>query len=356
MNIVYTILLILIGVLLFGFAIFIHELGHFLTAKLCKIRVNEFAVGMGPKLVSRQRGETKYTLRLFPIGGFCDLSEDTETDPNDHRAFSNKPVWQRFLVLLMGAVMNVVFGFVLMLIITGTQPNYISTELGEIDSTSLLAESGLEVNDKITAIDGYAIYSIRDIQFQLAMLNPNDTTIEVERDGEKMVFEHAKLTSQQNEDGKSTVIIDFKFYQLEKNFGNLMKLSAVDTFSMVRVVIESLKGMITGRFGLNDMAGPIGAAQMISEMASEGLKTNFGTAVMNIIYMICMITVNLGVVNILPLPALDGGRILFLLFELIFRKPVPKKYEAVVHSIGFVLLIGLMVVIAFNDIVRLVGG
>lgn len=356
MNIVFTILLILIGVLLFGFAIFIHELGHFVTAKLCKMRVNEFAIGMGPRLISRQRGETKYTLRLFPIGGFCDLSEDDETNPDDKRAFSNKPVWQRLLVLLMGAVMNVLFGFVLMLIVTGTQPAYISTTLGEVDSASLLAESGIEVNDTITSIDGYAIYSIRDIQFQLAMLNPNDVDIVVERGGERILFENAKLSSQQADDGKNTVIIDFKFYQMEKNFGNLMKLSAVDTFSLVRIVIESLVGMVTGRFSFNDMAGPIGAAQIISEAASEGLKTGFGPAVMNIVYMICLITVNLGVVNILPLPALDGGRILFLLFELIFRKPVPKKYEAVVHTVGFVILIGLMVVIAFNDIWRIFGG
>jgi len=164
------------------------------------------------------------------------------------------------------------------------------------------------------------------------------------------------MRSESTEDGKTVLAMDFKVLGVKNSFWNLIKNAAADTISMARMVIESLKGMLTGRFGLNDIAGPVGTAQVIAQAAGQGLKEGFGTAVSNIVMMIIMITVNLGIVNLLPLPALDGGRLLFLIWEGVSRKPVPAKYEGYIHAAGFVLLLGLMVLIAFNDVLRLIRG
>jgi Predicted membrane-associated Zn-dependent proteases 1 len=351
-----TILLIIIGVLFFSLVIFFHEFGHFFTAKLFKIRVNEFAIGMGPKIFSTEKGETKYSLRLLPIGGYCAMEGEDE-DSDEDGAFNKKPVWQRMIVILAGAVMNILLGFILMFIMIFPQEKFQTTTVSAFAETSAMQDAGVQIGDKITKIDEYAIYTIQDLSFSLlTMANPDSVQIEVKRDGKKIQFEDVKLNSSEAEDGKRIVRIDFAVELQNRTIGNTITRSVTDTLSMVRMVLESLKGMISGRFGLNDMAGPVGTAQVISEAATIGLKESFGAAIRNIMFMIIVVTVNLGVVNLMPIPALDGGRMIFLLFELIFRRPVPQKYEAWVHTGGFVLLMLFMLVITFNDIVKLVKG
>lgn len=347
-------LLIVIGILLFGFVIFFHELGHFLMAKASGIKVNEFALGMGPKLFSFQKGETKYSLRLFPIGGYCAMEGEDE-DSSDERAFNNKPVWRRILVVIAGGLFNIILGFFLMLIVLGQEPVYTTATISKFETGSALEAAGAQVGDTITEIDGYAVYTGRDLSFALAMANPDSLSMVVEREGAKVDLGTFSLHSQTLE-GREVVSMDFWVEPEQRTFWGLIGRSGADTFSMVRMVIETLKGLFTGRFGLNDVAGPVGTVQAISEAAGMGLEQSFGQAVNNILLMIIMITVNLGVVNLLPLPALDGGRLLFLLWELITRRPVPQKYEGWVHAAGFVLLIGLMVVVAVNDILRIVTG
>lgn len=355
MEIVTVALLIVIGVLLFGFVIFFHELGHFLTAKASGIRVNEFALGMGPRLWGFQKGETKYSLRLLPIGGYCAMEgEDEESD--DARAFGNKPVWKRFLVVAAGGIFNIILGFFFMMIVLGQQDVFATTQIASFTEGSALEAAGAQVGDRIVEIDGYAIYTDRDLSFAFAMATPDSVSMVVEREGERVDLGTFSLNSQTLEDGSQMVSLDFYVEPEQPTFLGLIRRSATDTFSMVRMVVETLKGMATGRFGLNDVAGPIGTAQAIGQAASAGLAQGFGQAVLNILLMIVMITVNLGIVNLLPLPALDGGRLLFLIWEGVTRRPVPAKYEGYVHAAGFVLLIGLMVVIAFNDIVRIVQG
>ena len=348
-------LLIVIGILLFGFVIFFHELGHFLLAKASGIRVNEFALGMGPKLFSFQRGETKYALRLLPIGGYCAMEgEDEQSD--DARAFGNKPVWRRILVVVAGGVFNIILGFFLMLIVLGQQDVYATTQIAKFTEGSALEAAGAQAGDRIVEIDDYAVYTDRDLSFALALANPDSVSMKVEREGTKIDLGTFRLNSQQSEDGKKIVALDFYVQPEERTFLELVRRSAADTFSMARMVVESLKGIVTGRFGLNDIAGPVGTAQAISQAAGAGLEQSFGQAVNNILLMIIMITVNLGIVNLLPLPALDGGRLLFLIWEGVTRRPVPAKYEGYIHAAGFVLLIGLMVFITFHDIVRIVQG
>lgn len=354
MHVLSVALLIVIGVLLFGFIIFFHEFGHFLMAKISGIRVNEFAVGMGPKLFSFKRGETLYALRLLPVGGYCAMEGEDE-DSDDERAFNNKPVSRRILVVVAGGVFNIIIGFFMMMIVLGQQNVYATTEIAQFADDSKLEAAGAMVGDTITEIDGYKIYTDRDLSFALSMANPDSVSIRLQRNGTKVDLGTITLNSTEYE-GKRLVSMDFWVQPEQRTVLGLIRRSAADTLSMARMVLESLRGIVTGRFGLNEIAGPVGTAQAISQAAGAGLSQGFGQAVNNILLMIIMITVNLGVVNLLPLPALDGGRLIFLLWEAVTRRPVPQKYEGYVHAAGFALLMLLMVVITFSDITRIVQG
>lgn len=354
LNILMNVSLILIGVLLFGLIIFSHEFGHFFTAKLCGIRVNEFALGMGPKIFSKVKGETRYSLRLLPIGGYCAMEGEDE-ESNDNKAFGNKPVWQRMIVLVAGGAMNILLGMILMAGLLLSQDQYSTTQVSQVGDNSPVQLAGLQSGDIITKIDDYKVYTFQDISFGMGMADHNNMSIEVNRDGQKLVLNNIGLETV-TQDGNSYLQRGFNLYPAESTFWSSIRRAPVETYSMVRMVLGSLKGLVTGQFGLNDLAGPVGTAQVISEAASAGLSVSFLAAVSNIVLMIVLISVNLGIVNLLPLPALDGGRLVFLLLELIFRKPVPAKYEGWVHTAGFVLLIGIMLLVTFNDIVRLVGG
>lgn len=349
-----NVLLVVIAILLFGVIIFIHELGHFVTAKLSGIRVHEFAIGMGPTLFHFGKGETKYSLRLLPIGGFCAMEGEDEHSDDSH-AFCNKPVWKRILVVIMGAVMNILLGIVLMMIILGQRTAFSSTTIAEFESNAATQSAGLQVKDQFYSINNYRTYTDGDISFALATANPNSVDVQVVRDGKKLTFNHIKLNSVKN-NGKNIVSLDFKVYRIDKNPGTLITKSLSDTVSTVRMVWASLAGLVSGKFGFNDIAGPVGTATVISQAASAGLKVNFWAAFSNILYVMMIITVNLGVVNLLPFPALDGGRLIFLIIEGIRRKPINPKYEGWVNAAGFALLMVLMVVVTFSDILRLITG
>ncbi len=346
--------MIIIAVLLFGFMIFIHEFGHFSMAKLCKIRVNEFALGMGPTLFHFQKGETRYSLRLLPIGGFCAMEGENEESP-DERSFFRRPVWQRIIVVAMGAILNIILGLVLMMLILGQQPAFSSTTISQFENNSALQKAGLMRGDEFVSIDHYRVYGDRDLSFALATANPNSVDIEVSRNGKLMSFDNVKFNSQ-SINGKNYISLDFYVLPIEKNPITLVGKSAVDTVSTVRMVWYSLVGFATGKFGLNDVAGPVGAASVINQAVSAGLKQNFLAGLNNVLYMMMILTVNLGVVNLLPFPALDGGKLLFLLIEAVRRKPIQAKYEGWVETVGFCLLMGFMVVITYSDILRLITG
>ncbi len=355
MQVLISVLLVIIGVLLFGFVIFFHELGHFLLAKAAGIRVNEFAIGMGPKLFSLCRGETQYALRLLPIGGFCAMEGEDETS-DDASAFGNKPVWRRILVVAAGGIFNIVLGVVLMVILLAPNKQFATTTISQFAEDSRLQAAGAQVGDRIVEIDGYAIYTDRDLSFALALANPEQVSMVVEREGGRLDLGSFAMDTRVMEDGKKITALDFFVVPEKSTPLVVLSRACKDTFSMARMVVESLKGLLTGRFGLNEVAGPVGTAQAISQAAGEGLAQGFGQAVKNIVMMMILITVNLGIVNLLPLPALDGGRLLFLVWEGLTRRPVPVKYEGYVHAVGFVLLIGLMVLITFHDIIKIVTG
>jgi regulator of sigma E protease len=309
---------------------------------------------MGPTLFHVQRGETKYSLRALPIGGFCAMEGEDE-ESSDDRAFNRKPVWKRVLVVVMGAVMNVLFGLVLMMILLGQESAFNSTTISQFYPGSALQKAGLMEGDVFVSVDRYRILGDKDLSFALATADPASVDIQVKRDGKLINFNNVKFNSR-SVDGKSVVTLDFYVQPIGKNPGTLIVKSAQDTVSTVRMVWYSVVGLVTGKFGFNDLAGPIGTASAISQAASMGLQQNFLAALNNILYMMMIITVNLGVVNLLPLPALDGGKLLFLVVEGIRRKPINPKYEGWVNAAGFCLLMALMVVVTYSDILRLVTG
>ena len=336
---------VLLTVLIFGLIIFIHELGHFLTAKATKIKVNEFALGMGPALFHFTRGETKYALRLFPIGGYVSMEGENE-DSEDDRSFGNRPVWCRILVVVAGAVMNLVLGFLIVLIITANQSAVASTTIAVFDSQAT-SNSALKENDEILKINGSPVRIDYDIIFSLVRDTDGKADFVVRRDGEVVMLADVPFPVQKTAEGQ-TIRLDFKVFPVEKNIFTVTRQAFYYSITIARVVWISLLDLITGKFGVQQLSGPVGVSQAIGQASSIGWQSVFSLA--------AFITINVGIFNLLPLPALDGGRLMFLIIEIIRRKPVNPKYEGFVHTAGFALLILLMIVVTFNDIARLIRG
>lgn len=344
--------LIIIGVLLFELIIFIHEFGHFITAKWSGVWVKEFALGMGPKVFSFKKGDTVYSLRLLPIGGFCDM-EGEQDESYSPTSFNSKPIYKRMIIVVTGAILNLILGVVLMATVLFPQELLATTTIAAFTEGSLLEEAGVQVGDTIIEVDGYKIYSEKDLSYAYSSADADSVDIVVERAGEVVEFNGLELVSVES-DGYTMISIDFYVYGEEVTVLNVIEKSFVDSYSLLRMVVNTFIGMFTGEYGLNEVSGPVGATQAISQAASAGLNDGFGTAVSNIVTIMAVITINLGVFNLLPFPALDGGRFVFLIVELIRRKPAPAKVENMVNAAGFALLIGFMLVITFKDVYNLI--
>lgn len=356
MIVIINFVLIVIALLLFGFIIFAHELGHFATAKWFGVKVNEFAIGMGPTIFKFQKGETKYSLRLFPIGGFCAMEgEDEESE--DEGSFSKKAAWKRMIIVSAGVIMNFLTGFILMILVLVQQPRFASTTIGAFAEDSVSNQYGLEVGDRIKSINGYKVTVNRDINIACLMSkNKSSFDVKVDRNGETVELHDVNFKTTDIDDQNKIASIDFAVQPIEKNFVTLISHSFNYCTSTVRMVWASVVGLIRGQFKLNEVAGPVGAVSAISQAASAGLETGFIQAINNILLMMMMLAVNLSVINILPLPALDGGRLVFLLIEAIRRKPINPKYEGYVHAAGIVLLMLFMLLITFSDVLRIFNG
>lgn len=341
MQIIWTILL---TVLVFGVIIFIHELGHFLAAKWSDIKVHEFSLGMGPKIFGFKKGDTDYNLRLFPIGGFVNMEgEDKESD--DVKSFGKKPLHKKIFVILAGAFMNLLLGFILLVIILSFQPKISSTTVAQFRENSISSKTGLQVGDKIEKINGTRIYVDNDIIYKLYSDKDGVVGMSVIRDGQKIKLDSVKFNIDQDDKGNSSTNIDFLVKTQEKSFFTIIKESWLKTVSTARLVWLSLMDLVTGRASINDLSGPIGVAGVIGEASSMGI--------LSFLMMVSFITINIGVFNILPIPALDGGRFVFLIVEKIIKKPINPKIENYIHSIGFILLILLMIFVTFNDIFKI---
>ncbi len=337
---------VLASVLVFGSVIFIHELGHFSTAKLCGIKVNEFALGMGPALLRFERGETTYALRLLPIGGFVSMEgEDEESD--DERSFSKAKVWKRFLVVAAGAVMNMVLGFLVLVILVSRQSAITSRTVSVFSENASTQASGLQVGDEILAVNGRRCFIADDVIYELVRTQNGTADLTVLRDGKEVLLEDVVFTTEETEAGTS-LIIDFKVLPIEKTLPNILKEAGLWTCSLSRMIFLSLIDLVTGRVAINNLSGPVGIVTVISEAASIGWEP--------ILLILAMITINLGIFNLIPFPALDGGKLFLLLVEGIRRKALPEKYEIVINLAGFAALMLLMLFVTYNDIARLIVG
>ncbi|MDL2232834.1 site-2 protease family protein [Ruminococcaceae bacterium OttesenSCG-928-L11] len=345
MNIGY----ILLAILVFGLLIFIHELGHFLTAKWAGIRVHEFALGMGPTLLRFGKGETTYALRLFPIGGFVAMEGENE-DSSDDRAFCNKPLYKRIIVTAAGATMNIVLGFVL-LVFLSSQLSLLGTTTVAKFADDAVSSQQLQVGDEILRVNGHRVRSDNDLVYEFMREKDGLMEMVVQRDGidEPITLQVPFRMDPTEEDSEVDFIyMDFKVLGVEPTAGGVVKNAFNWTGSIVKQVWGSLVDLLTGRYGFNQLSGPVGVTEAIGQAASSsgGYKS--------VLLLVCFITINLGVFNLLPVPALDGGRLFFMLVELIRRKPINPKYEGYVHAAGFALLMLLMVSVTFSDIWKLV--
>lgn len=350
-----TVINVIIALLVFGLIIFIHELGHFLFAKLNGIYVNEFAIGMGPTLFSFQKKETKYSLKLIPMGGYCMMMGEDE-DVEDEHSFSTKSVWARMSVVLAGPVFNFILAFILAIVLRGIV-GYDLPQIREFSENSPAHAAGVEVNDIITSYNGHKIYNYREILiYNQFNQTGEDITLTVDRNGEELSY---TFTPEQM-DGRYLMGIYPTGY-VKNGVGNVLKYSVLELRYQIKTVFLSLKYLVTGKLGIQNLSGPVGIVSMMSDTIDEAKESAGGDAslavinvVLNMLNFCVLLSANLGVMNLLPLPALDGGRTLFLLVEGIFKKKLSTNIEAWINMAGFVLLIGLMIIVMVMDIGKII--
>ncbi len=335
---------ILIAILFFCLIILIHELGHFTVAKLCGIRVDEFAIGMGPIIFKKQGRETLYSVRLLPIGGFCSMGEDEDQD--DPNAFRKKPVWARMAVIVAGAFMNLVLGLILSIILTFVNGGGVSTKIVYFADDAVSTQYGLQLEDKIVKINGVRIFSVKDITYQLGSDEDGVVDFVVKRDGENVAVNGVKFKMETDPDtGKNTLVYDFKVLKEKVTLLNFFPYSFKNAVYYGRIVLMSLGDIIRGKYGINDLQGPVGIVTTIGDITEKsGFDMGF------ILDIATLVTINIGIFNLLPLPALDGGRFVFLLIEAIRRKQLKAETEGMIHFIGLALLMLLMIFVTFNDV------
>ncbi len=340
----------LLILLVFGVLIFIHELGHFITARACGVTVKEFAIGMGPKLFSwtSKKHKTKYALRLFPIGGFVSMQNedgvDEDVPPDDAGSFCNKSVPKRMLITLAGAAMNLLLGFVIMSVIVLATQNLGSTVIREFAPNAMSSEK-LMVDDEIVKVGNTPVHTWNELAYEIMNNGYVPIDITVKRGGQKIVIEDVAFGTFE-ETGATFGSPDFVPYAEESNLPNILKHSFFRSLSTVKMVFDSIKGIITGRFGIEAVSGPIGVVSVVQSASKQGF--------MSFLYIVCVLTINLGVFNLIPFPALDGGRALFLVIEAIRRKPINKNVEYYINFAGIVILFAFMIFITIKDIFALI--
>lgn len=351
-----TVINVLIALLVFSAIIFFHELGHFLLAKKNGIYVQEFAVGMGPTLFSFTKAETKYSLKAIPMGGYCMMLGEEE-DVEDEHSFSTKSVWARISVVIAGPLFNFILAFLLAIVLMA-MVGYDSTRISDFAETSPARDAGVEIGDVIIEYNGNKVYNFREILvYNQFNQTGNPITLTVSRDGEEMEITFAP---EKTESGYLMGI-----YAGARERGNVLETLKYSVYELrynIKTTFLSLEYLITGKLGFNNLSGPVGIVSMMSdtiEQSKESAEGDTSIAILNIVLNMInfcvMLSANLGVMNLLPLPALDGGRTVLLLVEAIFKKKMSADKEAWINAAGLLLLIGLMVVVMFQDIFKIIG-
>ncbi len=386
------------AVFVFSAVIAIHEFGHFMVAKLCGVQVNEFSIGMGPVLCKRVRKGTQYSIRALPVGGFVALEgeESPESKQAEERsnpsaadggsspsrgakADAGKPdlpplsgevaeptgsdgevspsgiplneasVWQRALIMLAGAGMNFVLGFVVMAILITAQNEPITSKvLYQVEENALCGQTGLQAGDKILAVNGRRCFVANDILYELMRTEDYTADFTVLRDGKKVELPGVQFDTWQDDKGETHMSLGFTVYGIKKTPLNVLKEAGNSVLYYGRIIFASLSDLLRGRESINDLSGPVGIVTAIGQAASYGWQ--------DLLELLVLITVNLGIFNLLPFPALDGGKVVFLLIEGVTGHAVPEKIQSGLTVAAFALLFGLMIFATYNDILRLITG
>mgnify|MGYP000294336927 FL=1 len=349
---------ILAAILVFGVLIAVHELGHFMAAKACGVRVNEFSIGMGPALWKKQKGETQYSLRLFPVGGFCAM-EGEEEDSDDPTALNNQGFWAKLLIFAAGAAMNFIAGLLIILILyADAQAFYVPVVAGFADGCPLESADGLQEGDRLLRIDGEKVYVYSDISLLMGLNKTGAFDLQIERNGEVITLRDFTMERREytDQNGKAYTGYGLYFGAEEATLGRKLSYSWNNAMDFARLVRLSLQMLVTGQAGVKDLSGPVGIVSTMTQVGEQAATTR--AAVENIAYLAALIAVNLAVMNLLPLPALDGGKIFFLVINavsmLLFKKQIPAKYENYIHFAGLILLLALMAIITFSDVWKLI--
>ena len=365
------IITILAALLVFSAVIAIHEFGHFAVAKLCGIQVNEFSIGMGPVLWKKNHKGTQYSLRALPVGGFVALEGEESPESQQAEAahtvqeqpapeteasvqptgvpLNEAPVWQRALVMVAGAVMNFVLGFVVLVILIAAQNEPITSKtIYAIEEGALCGQTGLQAGDKVLAVNGRHCFVANDILYELVRTQSYSADFTVLRDGQKVQLPGVQFDTWQDDKGETHMSIGFSVYGLEKTPGNVLREAGNSALYYGRIVFTSLIDLLRGRESINNLSGPVGIVSAIGQAASYGWQ--------DLLELLALITVNLGILNLLPFPALDGGKVVFLVIEGVTGHAVPEKLQSVLTLATFGLLFGLILFATYNDILRLITG
>ena len=347
-----AIITILLTLLIFGILVLVHEFGHYITARMFGVGVHEFSIGMGPKIFGWKGKHNPFNIRLLPIGGYVSLVGETEEedveegqDPEEIKAKSLlfKPKWQRFIVMFAGVAMNIIVAFLVMAAIVLSQPYFASTTIGEFNEGATSSEK-IMIDDKIIKVGSTRVYVFNDLSFAIMSEGHEPVDVVVERDGKRITLEDV-VFPQETEQGIVFGGIDFKVYKLNKTIGQTLYQAWFQASSTLKLTVRSLFDTFSGRYGIEGVSGPIGVGEQVGEAVKMGWKS--------VATLFVLLSMSIGVFNLLPVPALDGGRILFLLIEAIIRKPLPKKVENAAITISMVLVLVLAFAIALKDVINL---
>ncbi|MBQ3575037.1 MAG: site-2 protease family protein [Clostridia bacterium] len=351
----HRILYILIAIVMLGFIIMMHEFGHYIMGRICGIGIVEFSIGMGPKIVGFKRKGIQYSLRAIPLGGYCAFVGEDE-DNSAKNAMNNQPVWKRILTVVSGPLMNFLLAFVFCAILLA---NFIVAEyqpkVAQVIDNTPAAECGFEAGDIVISANGTEISfdqaGITTVQ-EIILENGSEAPVDlvVERDGERVDISVQPAEVVVNEEtGETGYQVGIAFAPRTYKFGEALGASCGYMVDFTKEMLKALKNLVFKGEGVNDMMGPVGIVSFVSELV-------YNEKAYAVVYLIFMLSLNIGIMNLLPLPALDGGRLIFLIVEGIIRKPVPREKEGLIHAIGMGLLILLIIFITYKDIVRLITG
>lgn len=339
----------ILAIILFSIIILFHELGHFLLAKRAGVRVNEFCLGLGPTLVGFTKGETKYSIKLLPFGGAC-MMEGEDDESADERAFNQKSVWNRISIVVAGPVFNFIMAFIFALIVLGSA-GYDTPEISDVMKGYPAEQAGMQAGDTITDINGKKIHVYREVSMYTIFHEGEELEITYVRDG----VENTVVVTPQYEEETGRYYIGFYGNTLRQK-GNILttiKYSIYEVKYWIWTTLGSLKMLLSRQVSVNDMSGPVGIVKSIGDTYDQSLTSGYYYVFLNMLNYAILLSANLGVMNLLPLPALDGGRLVFLLVEAVRGKKIDPEKEGMVHFAGIMLLMALMVVIMFNDIRKL---